>query len=305
MPKTCIAIPILLFFIANLAMAQNSLQINRDSIQQVRDSLKMVTDTIGATQIWKGNIHRERKVIDWEYLREADVFYAKRITRIIDVREKQNQCMQWPKNPLSLILYNAVLKGILVPYVDDSLKSAMTIAQFVNLGSDTDYVETPIDPEDPTLTQLDTIITRFLPEDKIKKYRVLEDWIFDKKQSRMYVRIIAIAPLYNRKIAGIELGEQDLCVLKYHRSFEDNDLYDVREVLVNQEIFNRINDIKITYDDWFEQRLFSSYIIKESNQYDNKIKEFEEFKDNKVNASLESERIKFELFEMEHDLWEY
>ena len=38
----------------------------------------------------------ERKVVPWPYLREADVFWAKRITRIIDVREKQNKCMQWP-----------------------------------------------------------------------------------------------------------------------------------------------------------------------------------------------------------------
>jgi hypothetical protein len=51
---------------------------------------------------------QERKVVPWPYLREADVFWAKRVTRIIDVREKQNQCMQWPKNPLSLVLYNAV-----------------------------------------------------------------------------------------------------------------------------------------------------------------------------------------------------
>ncbi len=285
--------------------AQNSMPINRDSLQHIRDSLRIAADTIGTTQIWEGNIHRERKVIDWEYLRESDVFYAKRITRIIDVREKQNQCMQWPKNPLSLVLYNAVRDGKLIPYNDDSLRSVMTVEEFLAKGSDTDYVETAIDPEDATNTRMDTIATPFRPEEKIKKYRVLEDWIFDKKESRMYVRIIAIAPQYNPKVAGIELGEQDLCVLKYHRSTLDNDLFDLREILVNQEIFNRLNDIKITYDDWFEQRLFSSYIIKESNQYDNKIKEFEEFKDNKVNALLESERIKYKLFEVEHDLWEY
>jgi gliding motility associated protien GldN len=249
---------------------------------------------------------QERKVVPWPYLREADVFWAKRITRIIDVREKQNQCMQWPKNPLSLILYNAVKDGKLIPYRDDSLRSVMTVEEFVGLGADTDYVEVPIDPNDPTLTELDTITTPFVPEDKIKKYRVLEDWIFDKKESRMYVRIIAIAPQFNPKVAGIELGEQDLCVLKYHRDPNDADQLDVRELLVNMEVFNRQNDAaRVTFDDWFEQRLFSSYIIKEANQYDNRIKDFEEFKENKVAAVLESERIKNTLFEMEHDVWEY
>jgi gliding motility associated protien GldN len=249
---------------------------------------------------------QERKVVPWPYLREADVFWAKRITRMIDVREKQNQCMNWPKNPLSLVLYNAVKEGKLIPYKDDSLNAVMTIEEFMGLGTDSDYVETPIDPDDPTITRLDTVVTPFRPEDKIKKYRILEDWIFDKKESRMYVRIIAIAPQYNRKVAGIELGEQDICVLKYHRSADDADRNDVREILVNMEVFNRQNDAaRVTFDDFFEQRLFSSYITKEANQYDNRIKDFEEFKDNKVAALLEAERIKYDLFEKEHDLWEY
>jgi gliding motility associated protien GldN len=249
---------------------------------------------------------QERKVVPWPYLREADVFWAKRITRIVDVREKQNQCMQWPKNPLSLILYNAVKDGKLIPYNDDSLRSVMTVEEFLSRGSDTDYVEVPIDPNDPTITELDTISTPFRPEEKIKKYRILEDWIFDKKESRMYVRIIAIAPQFNPKVAGIELGEQDLCVLKYHKSPDDADQNDVREILVNMEVFNRSNDAaRITFDDWFEQRMFSSYIVKEANQYDNRIKDYEEFKDNKVAALLEAERIKNDLFEKEHDLWEY
>ncbi len=249
---------------------------------------------------------QERKVVAWPYLREADVFWAKRITRIVDVREKQNQCMNWPKNPLSLILYNAVKDGKLIPYTDDSLNSVMTIEEFSGKGTDTDYVETPIDPNDPTITRLDTIPSEFHPDEKIKKYRILEDWIFDKKESRMYVRIIAIAPQFSPKVGGLELGEQDLCVLKYHRSPDDADQYDLREIMVGMEVFNRQNDAaRLTFDDWFEQRMFSSYITKESNQYDNRIKDYEEFKDNKVAALLESEKIKNTLFEMEHDVWEY
>lgn len=274
--------------------------------------ISLVSITVGKAQgvyddfIYTRQAVQERKVVPWPYLREADVFWAKRITRVIDVREKQNQCMQWPKNPLSLVLYNAVRDGKLIPYVDDSLRSVMTVEEFLGRGSDTDYAETPYDENDPTLTRTDTVYTPFRPEEKIKKYRVLEDWIFDKKESRMYVRIIAIAPLFNPKVAGIELGEQDLCVLKYHKSPDDADRNDVRDITVNMEVFNRQNDAaRVTFDDWFEQRLFSSYITKEANQYDNRIKDFEDFRDNKVAAMLESERIKYDLFEKEHDLWEY
>jgi gliding motility associated protien GldN len=143
------------------------------------------------------------------------------------------------------------------------------------------------------------------PED-IQKYKIVEDWIFDKKESRMYVRIIAIAPMIAPQKEGVELGEMEWCWLKYHKDVSDADVADVRSVLVNMEVFNRQNDAaRLTYDDWFEQRLFTSYIVKEANPYDMAINGFADFKDNGEAALLEAERIKNELFEKEHDLWEY
>jgi hypothetical protein len=47
--------------------------------------------------------------------------------------------------------------------------------------------------------------------------------------------------------------------------------------------------------------MFSSYIVKESNVYDRSIQSYARG----VDALLESERIKEELFTVEHDLWHY
>jgi len=252
--------------------------------------------------IYNGQQVKERNVIPWPYLREADVMYAKRVVRIIDVREKHNQPMAWAKSPLSLVLYNAVKNGKLTPYQTDSLNSEMSIEKFLTLGTDTEYVDVPIDPNDPTFTQTDTIINPMIPELRIVKYKLIEDWIFDKKHSQMYVRIMAISPRYQVRLGGVDLGEQDLCFFKYHSS----DGVDLRHFLVHNDIFNRQNDAaRITYDDWFEQRMFNSYIIKESNAQDMYIRDYAEFKDNGVASILEGERIKQELFEKEHDLWEY
>ncbi len=261
--------------------------------------------------IYNRNAVQERKVVPWPYLREADVFWAKRIHRVIDTRQKQNMCMQWPKNPFSLILYNAVLDGKLIPYRDDSLASSMTIEEFAAVGSDTTYSDKIIDPEEDPDAEwnktIDTVPIKLDPMRDFIRYRIVEDWIFDKKESRMYVRIIAIAPLYDKRMNGIKSGEfVELCYLKYHRDENDPDQNDVREILVNMEVFNRSNDAaRITFDDWFEQRMFDSYIVKESNQVDLDIKYMEEFRDNGLAALLESERIKQELFEREHDVWEY
>lgn len=252
---------------------------------------------------------QERKVVPWPYLREADVHYAKRIWRVIDMREKQNRPMQWPKNPLNIILYNAVMSGKLIPYKDDSLSSYRNIEEFEQFFAqkrpEKRLYDPNGDPDDPLNFYMDTVIVKLEAKD-IKKIKVMEDWIFDKKESRMYVRIIGIALLVQPSVEGQEIGEQEWCWLKYHRDPTDTDQSDVREILVNMEIFNRANDAtRITYDDWFEGRWFSSYIVKKANQDDNAIKDYAEFQDNGVAALLEAEKIKMELFEYEHDLWEY
>jgi hypothetical protein len=47
--------------------------------------------------------------------------------------------------------------------------------------------------------------------------------------------------------------------------------------------------------------MFDSYIIKEENVYDRKINQYS----TGVDALLEAERIKMDIFNFEHDLWEY
>ena len=68
-------------------------------------------------------------------------------------------------------------------------------------------------------------------------------------------------------------------------------------------IFNLVknNAERRTYDDIFWKRMFGSTITKESSVMDRKINEYMVGLD----ALLEAERIKTEIFNMEHDLWEY
>ena len=77
---------------------------------------------------------KERKVVPYPPLREADVIYAKRIERVIDTREKKNMVMQWPKNPLNRVIYTLITQGAdakgfgkLKAYRTDSLDKALTI----------------------------------------------------------------------------------------------------------------------------------------------------------------------------------
>jgi gliding motility associated protien GldN len=76
----------------------------------------------------------------------------------------------------------------------------------------------------------------------------------------------------------------------------------LRNQLVKQEVFNPRNDaIRFTWDDLFEMRMFSSYIYKESNVFDRRIQDYA----TGVDALRESDRIKQDIFNFEHDLWSY
>src|SRR5688572_33242786 len=63
---------------------------------------------------------KQRTVVPYPYLREADVSYQKRIWRMVDTRQKQNLVMNWPKSHFGNMVYKAVNDGILTPYRSDS-----------------------------------------------------------------------------------------------------------------------------------------------------------------------------------------
>ena len=78
---------------------------------------------------------------------------------------------------------------------------------------------------------------------------------------------------------------------------------EVRDALAKKEVFMNNNDAqRISFDDLFMMRKFGSTIKGESNVYnDRNITQYQLGK----YSLFEAERIKDELFNFEHDLWEY
>lgn len=246
---------------------------------------------------------KQREVVEPCFIREADVKYLRRIHRIIDVRQKLNHCLTWKKNPFAEVLWQNVVNGNLRPYKTDDLSDTAfyTVEEVIKNVSGTEIVEVIDDslstPEEPVFKVVE--IPRQFYSDEFKRFRIMEDWIFDYQRSVFEPRIIAIAPYFKAWLAG---GERD--INEYPAFWIDMDAF--RHILVNSELFNRQNDAaRLTYDDFFQMRLFDSYVIEESNEWDWDINQFPEFKDNGVDALLEAERVKNDLFIFEHDLWEY
>ena len=241
---------------------------------------------------------KQRKVVPYPYLREADVSYQKRIWRVVDTRQKQNYVMKWPKSHFGNMMYKAVLDGVLTPYRNDSLVSIFTPEEVLDLGviRENQQVINPANPDDP-YDLIDTVIITPFDPMKIEKFMIMEDWIFDKKHSVFFARIIAIAPMYQPIFGGVSLPEQPMLWVYYP---------ELRNAMINWEIFNRKNDAsRISYDHWWEKRMFASYIFKESNEFDYRLRDFEEFENDGLALLLKAEEIQNELFITEHDLWEY
>jgi gliding motility associated protien GldN len=242
-----------------------------------------------------------RKEIKHRSIEERDVKYHKRVDRIIDFREKKNVVMKWPKNPYAKMLLDAANKGPnreggIPVYRSDSLDQAKPLqpTEVKELG----VREIVINTVDPFGDVIDTVIQAFVTYEDIKKIRIMEDWIFDAAYGDFRPRIVAIAPIYEMKTStNVSLGDSELFWVKYE---------DLRSLHARSDVFNPFNDAaRLTYDEWFEMRHFSSYIVHESNVWDLDIKHQPEFQDNALAARLDSERIKNDLFITEHDNWEY
>jgi len=236
----------------------------------------------------------ERQIIPYDHIREADVFWSKRIWRVVDTREKMNLCFKYPKQYLVNILRDHAIEGSITVYdaIDDQFTKPMTPEEVAKIGvgeADTIRVIDPVTLEE----KVEVTKPEFDPQ-KVTKFRIKEDWIFDEETSTMVVRIIGIAPImeeYNSD--GSYRGDKPLFWAYYP---------ELRPVLAKYQVFNTQNDAATTsWEDIFEMRFFSSYIYKESNVHDRRVQDYA----TGVDALIESDNIKNKIFVFEHDLWSY
>jgi len=249
-----------------------------------------------------------RTPLAYPYLREADVMWSKRVWRYIDLKEKMNLPLKYPNSKSILerkslidVIMDAIAEGSLTAYtaaqaIDEAFVTPMTMKEIeVRGGARTDTMK--MSRPDPPYEEFDTIIAKEFNRDDVIGYRLKEDWFFDKQRSVMDVRIIGIAPMAYAKNEAGEIREGNIRVPLFWIYFPE-----ARRLLANAECFNRTNDAeRRSFDDIFQKRLFSSFIYKESNVYDRRIEDYK----TGLNALLESDRIKDEIINLEHDLWEY
>ena len=248
--------------------------------------------------------------LTYEYLRWDDALYAEKVWRELDLREKINQTFRYDATDdngsqmfISMLL-KAVNSGQVTAFADDRFTTPMTTTEVMQLTSGKADTVPQYDIKDISKI-IGYVVTRASFDPKsVMKLRIKEEWVFDRESSRMFCRILGIAPLKTEyfqegtgQSSGKERGVSTLFWVYYP---------DLRPTLAKYEVYNPKNmgQSRMTWEELFESRMFGSYIVKSTmdNPSNKMIKQY--IKD-PILALLEGDNIKEKIFNYEQDLWSY
>ncbi len=257
------------------------------SIQLQAQETQVLDDIVPRTTL------QERTVLSYPSLREADIFWEKRIWRVINTREKMNLPFVYPEAPLFNIIRKAAEEGDITLYSaeDDSFQFPLDSTDLNGLVYSIDTIP---------VTDLETgeysykVVSNQMNFEDVKRFRVKEVWFFDEATASLKVRILGIAPL-------VEVFD-DNGNFRYEKPMFWVYYPQAREILSKQKVFNSQNDAALTsWEDLFEMRFFASTIYKQSNVHNNRIEDYL----SGIDQLLEADKISNEIFNFEHDLWSY
>ena len=267
--------------------------------------------------------------------RTEDVVWSRLIYRVIDMRYKQNYQLYFPvtsADPQYRNLFKVMLDAIVdgMPVYEKSqepgdikprLETPLAKDQIPGLlNTDREGIsDGDIATSDYMLIHYDSVTDKMSFNDYMYqqyvrnqlKFMILEIVFFDKHYSRLFSKIIAIAPMSSEDIEGEDTPITDAL----YQSIRFWVVYDeLRPYLARQYMIPQSNDSKrVTFEQFFAQKLYTSYIIGDSNMYDRMLAQAatrgrDEQEDKAIieqELKKEQQRLENELMTFELDLWEY
>ena len=157
---------------------------------------------------YERNAINERKPLPYDHIREEDATYSQFVWREIDGREKMNLPFIYKAKDddgdqrFFSILLNAMKRDSVMAFRDERFSEPYDVKEALGLTTkyvagvyDTTYSEN-INDENIRDTVISLRENKTAPKpDSVYKFRIKEQWMFDRESSRLTVRIIAIAPL--------------------------------------------------------------------------------------------------------------
>lgn len=310
----------LLFGLSLLLLTCGSMTV---SAQNILDS----DDENNLGNFYQRKISATKTALPYPHLRESDVIWETCIWRTVDFREKFNQFFYFPKDVdntedaesraahsttmatggsqgrinLARLIYKAARDGAIQVYQDDELKVPLEW-EYVNgklESTDTVQVGEEYDDEGELIAEgHDSVTFTQFNSDEFYKIKLKEFWYIDKQDTRMKVRIVALALMQNY---CTEIGGENTCSDRIHFWIPMNDMT-VRNLFARANAYDMYNNsIERSYDEIFISRYFDSYVNRETNVYNRQIHDYLTGDD----ALLESNAIEERIFDIESDMWEY
>lgn len=252
--------------------------------------------------------------------RADDIVWSRTVYKVIDLRDKQNYQLYFPVRPnleyknLFRVMLEAVCDGIDVyrknpREINPLLTEKLDGEDLSKAFAFDDYMENNLIQVNPVTMQRTISNEQYVRYVRNQiKYLVQEVYFFNKHTSRVYNKIIAIAPLYGLHPDNMESRES----MQY---FQNSILCwfafdDLRPYLATQMVIPDGNDTqRLTFDDFFTQNLYASYLLGDSNMYNRMLLDYGKMIEDpeKFEAYIrkEQQRIETELLNFEMDIWEY
>ena len=247
--------------------------------------------------------------------RADDVVWSRIVYRIIDMRDKQNYQLYFPMRPndvyksLFRALLESITKGVpvyrrnareIVPSFNDS--SRLEGDELSKVFAYDNNMDNNLIQINPVTKQAKIVGDQYYNYVKNQyKFMIQEIVFFDKHTSRMYSKVMAIAPIYalhpdnsQSKNPMKFFQESVLCWFAFD---------ELRPYLARQYVIPNGNETaRLSYDEYFAQKLYFSYLLGDSNIFNRMLLESELTYDR---IHREQNRIETELLNFEEDLWEY
>jgi gliding motility associated protien GldN len=278
-------------------------------VEPFNDSLpiKTVKKSLRPDEAVETTMLKDRTPLPYENLRADDAMYRHKIWREIDTREKINLPFKYAADENNgnqrfiSILFKAIQDSAVTVFsaIDDRFTTPMTKAEVVKKMSG-EAIDVPIYDSLGNVTSYKKE-SRDIVLDSFYKFRIKEEVIFDKESSRLFWRILGIAPVFNEYTAQTNqfVGTTELFWVYYP---------DMRPIFSKYDVYNGKNyGARMSWEDLFESRMFYGRIIKSTidNPYDKFIEQYPGLKDKGILQLLEGEDIKEKIFNYEQDLWAY
>ncbi len=269
-------------------------------------------DENNLSNFYTRKITMSKKAIPYPALRESDVLWETCIWRTIDFREKFNQFFYFPKGEDSLnnnqgrinlayLIYRSAANGEFEIFEDDELKIPVDWENMYKKLNKADSTTTdPVYDEYGEIIEEghDTVKYKSFTSDDYYKIHLKEFWYIDSKDTRMKVRIVALA-LVDENCKEIDGDMECNPTIRFWIPMNDMRVRNIFARTNAYDLYN--NNAERSYDEIFITRYFDSFVTRETNTHNRAVHDYLTGED----AQLESQSIEERIFDIESDMWEY